>query len=408
MKTVGILKNPVQHYAWGSVTAIPDILGIPATGMPMAELWMGAHPKSPSEVILENNPVSLKEMIDRNPEEMLGPVVARRFGNRLPYLFKILAAAKPLSIQAHPSLSQATAGFDRENRMGIPLSSPQRNYRDDNHKPEIICALTPFDALCGFRPIGEIVSGLTRYGGHCLDAERMRLKQNPDSTGLKTLFEALMRMTPIQRSAVIDAAKKQTDAIGSREPEAMWINRLAAEYPQDIGVVFPLILNLIRLEPDQALFLPAGEPHAYLNGVGIELMANSDNVLRGGLTPKHVDVDELTQVLTFREFPVHTLSPVLMGNFESGYQAPADEFQLSVITLQNGETHVSHDVRSLEIILCLKGEAVIYPDADSTPVRLVRGTSAVIPAAVPFYRITGSAMIYKARVPFPENTRFSG
>jgi mannose-6-phosphate isomerase len=399
MNTAGILRNPIQNYAWGSLTAIPALIGIPATDSPVAELWMGAHPKASSEVYVENQWQPLKDVINRNPVEMLGHYTAERFENRLPYLFKILAAARPLSIQAHPGLNQAKDGFERENHLGIPLLSPKRNYRDDNHKPEIICALTPFDALCGFRSIPEIIRCLTRYGGHCLTAEMTILKQKPDPDGLRSFFEVLMRLPITSKAAAIETIMEHTGQIGHDNPESMWINRLYAEYPQDIGVIFPLILNLIHLEPDHALFLPAGEPHAYLDGLGIELMANSDNVLRGGLTPKHIDVDELMRVLTFQEFSPQILMPVSIGNFESRYETPVDEFQLSVITLQNGETYFSRAVRSLEILLCIKGDAVIYPEIDFKPIKLARGASAIIPASIPAYRIQGTASLYKASVP---------
>ncbi len=291
MRTIKLLKNTIQKYAWGSPTAIPELLGEQnPSHEPRAELWMGAHPKAPSFVNFDGQWLSLTELIAKYPQEILGNDVALAFNNKLPYLFKVLAAAKPLSIQAHPSLNQAKEGFERENDRGIALDAPNRNYKDDNHKPECICALSPFWAMYGFRNIPDI---LALMGKNCpvgLAGELDLLKKQPDSRGLKRFFTDLMTMDSQRQKRVVDEAVQNANQYSDEDFAFHWMTRLADEYPTDIGILAPLLLNLIELKPGEALFLPAGEFHAYLEGVGMELMANSDNVLRGGLTAKHIDV----------------------------------------------------------------------------------------------------------------------
>jgi mannose-6-phosphate isomerase len=294
MQKIGLLKNTIQEYAWGSPKAIPDLLGRRNPGnKPQAELWMGAHPKATSLVQYHGQWVSLLDLINKNPLDVLGKNAAKNFNNKLPYLFKVLAAAKPLSIQAHPNLNQAREGFQRENAQRIPLDAPHRNYRDANHKPECICALTQFWALSRFRRISGILSYLKKVCAHGLDAEIDNLKQQPTSDGLKRFYTALMTMDADRQNRIVAQALEQAQRFEAEDPVFNWMLKIADDYPKDIGVLAPILLNLICLEPGQALFLDAGELHAYLEGLGIELMANSDNVLRGGLTPKHVDVPEL-------------------------------------------------------------------------------------------------------------------
>src|SRR6266540_2262539 len=279
------LDNPVQNYAWGSRTAIADLLGRPAPGgRPEAELWIGAHPQAPSRLAavpgplgrdgVPGGPRTLDALIRSAPEAMLGPEAVRRWAGELPLLMKMIAAAEPLSIQCHPNREQALAGFAREDAEGLPRDAPQRNYRDPNHKPELVVALTRFVGLKGFRPVEEIARGLGSLE------------------------------VPELRAAAGAARRRGDDAAFS------WMERLHAKYPGDIGVFAPLLLNLFELAPEDGLFLSAGELHAYLEGTAIEVMASSDNVLRGGLTPKHVDVPELLAVGAFRPSPPVVLRPV--------------------------------------------------------------------------------------------------
>lgn len=400
MKTIGLLKNTVQEYAWGSYTAIPELLGKDSpSNRPHAELWMGAHPKAPSMVNCEGKWTSLIELIKNNPIDILGKEVASRYGNRLPYLLKVLAAAKPLSIQAHPSLKQASAGFERENSLRIPLNAFNRNYKDDNHKPECICALTPFWALNGFRKISGILSLMEKICSQSFNKELDDLRNQPDHVGLKRFFNDLMVMDSNRQKLLINDAVKNAQKLSEYNKVFEWIVNLHNEYREDIGIFSPVILNLICLKPGQAMFLQAGELHAYLDGVGIELMANSDNVLRGGLTPKHVDVHELLNVLNFEEREINILSAQKRSNYEYVYLTPADEFELSVIIDDKSMDYTSSEKRSIEIILCTDGEATIKDIGKNVSVALVKGVSVVIPASVELYGIKGKGTFYKASVP---------
>jgi len=394
------MKNTIQEYAWGSHTAIADLMGnqSPST-KPQAELWMGAHPKAPSLVKYDDKWVSLLDLITQYPADILGKEIAAKFNNKLPYLFKVLAASKPLSIQAHPSIKQAKEGFERENRMGIPLDSPDRNYKDENHKPECICALTPFLALYGFRKISEIISLMEKICLKVLDKELNHLKRQPNSEGLKSFFHSLITISgqikkQIIEHSVTNAQKLSKDNLGFK-----WMINFYREYPDDIGVFAPILLNLISLKPGQALFLPSGELHAYLEGLGIELMANSDNVLRGGLTKKHIDVPELLKVLSFEETDVNILLSQKDKDCEGVYYSMAEEFVLTVISDEKNISYTSPEKRSVEIILCTDGKASIADISINENIALTKGTSVIIPSSVNKYRIEGKATLYKASVP---------
>ena len=400
MKRICILKNSVQNYAWGSTTAIQELLGQEVDkGILVAELWLGAHPKAPSMVKLEEGYGSLADIIKQNPEELLGRTVAEKFNNSLPYLFKILAAEKPLSIQAHPSLKQAKEGFKSENMQNIPLNAPDRNYRDENHKPECICALTQFWALNGFRKISDIISLMDKLGVKGMDDELNHLKRSPDSDGLKIFFKSIMSMNLKRSESIVADAAARAEKDTDNNPVFKWIVKLNKEYPADMGVFSPVFLNLILLEPGQAMFLPAGELHAYLKGVGIELMANSDNVLRGGLTPKHVDVPELLKVLNFKEREVEILTPVHISECESFYKSQAEEFILSYISVTDAENYISPEKRSIEILICCSGKALFTEPGREYSLEVSKGLSVVIPSAVARYEIKGKAVFYKASVP---------
>ncbi|QTA88530.1 mannose-6-phosphate isomerase, class I [Desulfonema magnum] len=400
MKRISVLKNTVQEYAWGSHTAMSELLGKkPPSDNPQAELWMGAHPKAPSRVKSGGKWISLSALIEKNPEDILGKAVAEKFNNKLPYLFKVLAAAKPLSIQAHPNQKQARQGFERENRLNIPLDAANRNYKDDNHKPECICALTPFWALNGFRKISDMLPLMERICPKRLENEVDDLLKQPDRRGLTRFFHGLMTMDLHRQKEVIANAVVNAHKYAEDDPVFKWIIKLHSVYLSDIGVLSPIFLNLICLDPGQAMFLPAGELHAYLDGVGIELMANSDNVLRGGLTPKHVDLTELLRVLNFQERDLNILTPQKISKYESVYSGKADEFVLSVVSVKKNMTNATFATKSVEMLLCTKGTARIIPADKKYTVKVNKGTSVIIPAAVEKYRIEGNAVFYKASVP---------
>ncbi|MEA1947506.1 MAG: mannose-6-phosphate isomerase, class I, partial [Thermodesulfobacteriota bacterium] len=366
---------------------------------PQAELWMGAHPKAPSMVKCDGNWISLFELIEKNPDHILGKKVAEKFNNRLPYLFKVLAAAKPLSIQAHPSIDQAKQGFERENRQGIPLDAYNRNYKDDNHKPECICAMTLFWALNGFRKISGIVALMEKICPQRLKKQLDTLRGQQGPMELKNFFRTLMTMNREQQKQIIAHAVSNAKKFTDDDPAYKWMIDLHKEYPADIGVFSPILLNLICLEPGQAMFLPAGELHAYLDGVGIELMANSDNVLRGGLTPKHIDMPELLNVLNFEERKVNILETEQINQCECVYASHAEEFILSIIHVKEGIIYNSPAHRSIEILLCTDGKATITDLGENDKVVIDKGKSIIIPEVVTKYSIQGNAAFYKAAVP---------
>jgi len=390
------LKNTIQEYAWGSRTAIAGLLGHSPAKTPQAELWMGAHPRSPSLALNNERWEPLTDLIRQYPEDILGKSVAEKFDHSLPYLFKILAAETPLSIQAHPNAEQARRGFDRENRLNIPIDAPFRSYRDANHKPECICALEPFHALCGFRSVSDIVSELTGICPKALGKELNDLKHCRNSNGLKFFFEGLMTLPRNRKTDVIHESVESA-AFHKGNPVHNWILRLHEAYPVDIGILAPAYLNLVELNPGEALFLPSGRLHAYLKGVGIELMANSDNVLRGGLTPKHVDVPELLNVLEFEEAQPDILLPEPIRPCEMRYPKAAAEFYLSDITVTHSETYTAPQQRNVELVICVKGR-VCLSDSAGRRNRLDQGQSALIPAALEWYTVEGSGKLYKAGV----------
>ena len=400
MWTIKYLKNTIQNYEWGSLTAIPDLLGKQnSSRTPMAELWMGAHPKAPSRVNFQGQWQPLTNLIAKYPRDILGNTVALNYDNQLPYLFKVLAAAKPLSIQAHPSLDQAREGFAKEAAMGIAMDAPDRNYKDANHKPECICALSQFWALSGFRDIPDIIDLVSKSCPVGLAPELEALSDQPDAVGLKRFFTDLMTMDFDRKKQVVAEAIRTADQLSDQNLAFFWVKRLSAEYFDDIGIFGPLLLNLVELNPGEALFLPAGELHAYLNGMGLELMANSDNVLRGGLTPKHVDVPELLKVLNFKPRPIKILEAIKKTRNECVYASKTDEFVLSMITIANGTPYQSPETRSVEIMLCTEGSASLVDTGSDEIISIKKGDSVVIPAAVSGYTATGEARIFKAAVP---------
>jgi mannose-6-phosphate isomerase len=419
MQGVFRLRNTIQDYPWGSRSAIPGLLGRTSPAdKPQAELWMGAHPKAPSRVLLpQGYELSLAELIARDPPAVLGAAVAEKFAGRLPFLFKVLAAARPLSIQAHPNLEQAREGFRRENEQGIPLDAFQRNYRDDNHKPEVISALTPFWALNGFRRIPEMIDLLRSVGFSSIGKQLAAFDRDPSGAGLKTFFASLMRLDRRTRERAIQEALAWAEARPGRdesdrlqpgrqagEPHrpgdssaiAGWLLRLAELYPGDIGVLSPLLLNLLLLQPGDTMFLEAGVLHAYLEGTGIELMANSDNVIRGGLTPKHVDVEELLAILRFQGRPVQLAASSEAVPGQRVFHTPVREFRLTEIHVHPKQPYRNSGRGSIELMIILRGEGRIEA-TDS--LSLAQGDSLVIPASTGSYGIHGTLYLYRADVP---------
>lgn len=407
------LTGVIRNYEWGDRTALARVLGHEPSGQPEAEYWLGAHPGAPSTI--GDGGETLDAAISSSPGELLGRRVADRFDGKLPFLLKILAAAEPLSIQAHPSSDQARRGFEREELAGIDRSAPHRNYRDPNHKPELICALTPFEAKCGFRPVADTIGLLKRLDPEVLGPVIDRLSQpeaSSDADRLAAAVEWLLRLpedeaTELVRSTVAaaSAASVPQDPVGGEGDElgtvdefgsiVRWTRLINEHHPDDVGVVVALLLNHLTLRPGQAVFLAAGNLHAYLQGVGVELMANSDNVIRGGLTPKHVDVEELLAVVDYRP-----IDPPVQNREGSPthYRCDTPEFGLqSIIPAAGGE--IVLPVSGPEILLVTDGVVSVSTGRETTTLRA--GDAVFIAAGDEHFRLFDAegAQLWRALVP---------
>lgn len=382
------LQNAVRHYPWGSHTVIPELLGSPSPAdRPHAELWMGAHPDEPS---VRSDGVPLDKAIATEPEFLLGPEVLERFGVRLPFLMKVLAAEKPVSLQAHPTIEQAEVGFAAEEAAGVPRDDPTRTFRDPFHKPEMLVALTTVEALCGFRPVEESLHCLAKLQVPELKPTIAALARG----GLRSVIPQLLALPADQRGVLVsEVARAAGGFVAAHDPEFIntyrWAAALAETYPGDPGVVISLMCNHLRLAPGEAVFLPAGNLHAYLTGAGIEVMASSDNVLRGGLTGKHVDLAALIEVLDFTDGRVPVLRPVL-GPGGLRYPVPVEEFDLTLCQL--GDQVGTLTTRGPQLVLCTEGTAVLSSAGDE--LTLPQGTSAFVPAGTPI-SARGPAVLYR-------------
>ncbi|MFF5184169.1 mannose-6-phosphate isomerase, class I [Streptomyces sp. NPDC000345] len=378
------LDNTIRPYAWGSPTAIPHLLGTEPTGEPQAEMWMGAHPGAPSRT--ERG--TLAAVIDADPQRELGERTVARFGPRLPFLLKLLAAGAPLSLQVHPDLAQARKGYEDEERRGIPVDAPHRNYKDANHKPELICALTEFDGLCGFRQPLRAAALLDGLGVDSLKPYVDLLHAHPEEAALREVLTAVLTADPEDMTHTVTAAAAACDRLGGDYAPYAGI---AHHYPGDPGVIAAMLLNHVRLQPGEALFLGAGIPHAYLSGLGVEIMANSDNVLRCGLTPKHVDVPELLRVVRFEPGDPGILRPEASPDGEEVYETPIDEFRLSRYVLPEGGTVHDLTSRTPQILLCTAG-TVRAGEHELAP-----GRSVFVPAGDKA-ELSGAGTVFRATV----------
>ena len=398
---IGTLEPVLRPYGWGSPTAIPELLGIPVTGDPVAEAWYGAHPSAPSTFRSAAGAVPLTEVIAGDPRRVLGAEVADRHGDTLPFLVKLLAADEPLSIQAHPSAGQAAEGFRREEAAGVPVDAPGRLYRDLHAKPELVVALEPFDMLCGFREPEEAVELLGRLGAGHLGPVATALGAG-GAEPLRGAAEALRAMGPQERALATDEVAAGAGAVadGGFAAACAWLARLGRDHPGDIGVLFAVLMNHRRLEPLEACFLPARTLHAYLRGTGVEVMGNSDNVLRAGLTPKHVAVDELLGILDFRA----SQPPVLAGPgvAEDGspraeawsYTVPTAEFAVDLLP---GDTEVVST--GPEVLVAIADGSALHGPGGG-PEELRRGRAVFVGAGVR-YRLSGRGTVVRASVGIP-------
>lgn len=396
MVTVELLNGAIRPYAWGSRTAIAALQGRPMpSSTPEAELWFGAHPADPSRLADGRD---LNEVIAADPHTVLGADTVAEFGNRLPYLLKVLAAEQPLSLQAHPDSDQAVEGFAREDAAGVPLGAPERSYVDAFHKPELLCAVSEFEALCGFRDPKLSADVIERLAVPGLDSIVALLRQDEPAQGLREAVTTLLTLPADHREELVRqaalAAEPLADADAPNAFDYALVADLGKRYPSDAGTIVALLLNHITLQPGQAIYMPAGNLHAYLRGVGVELMAASDNVLRGGLTGKHIDVPELLRVLRFEvlDDPVSPSRETEPGHIE--WPVPSREFRLSRLRLDAGSGQRALPVAGPSIVLCWSGQVRL--DDGVAPITLQPGQAAFAAADTPTIYASGFGDSYCA------------
>ena len=383
------LDGQVMRYDWGSPTVIPELLGLAADGRPVAELWMGAHAAAPSHIKADDGAAApggtLADLIAADPERLLGAETVARSGPTLPFLLKLLAVERPLSLQAHPSLAQAQAAFAAEDAAGLAPDSPERNYKDANHKPEMVCALTPFDGFFGFRPVVQ-----TAEFWRALDVAGLLalLDRLLGDGGLRDVVAALLTMSDdaVEQllAELVPAARDVADSGGAWAAEARWLVRLDEQYPGDRGVALTSLMNLVRLEPGESLFLASGQLHGYLHGTAVELMASSDNVLRGGLTSKRVDVAELLRILDFAEGTVEPDPGTQTAPGRLAYREHCPDFSLARLEV-TAELRVPCPAGRAQILFCTSGTAQVLENGSaagpaSAPTTLAHGAAVFVPA----------------------------
>ncbi|MFI5957806.1 mannose-6-phosphate isomerase, class I [Cryptosporangium sp. NPDC051539] len=382
-----LLTNVIRPYAWGSTSAIAGVQGRPVPSPePEAELWMGGHPSAPSQLARG----ALDTLVEADPAGELGADVAAALGARLPFLMKLLAAETPLSLQAHPSEAQAREGFAQAEESGPPLGDPRRSYVDPHHKPELICAVTPFSALCGFRPVSRSVEVLAPVVQD-IPALRALVDSLREGADLRAFVAGLFALPDAEQVAVsfADACR----AGGSSPDHALAVS-LAEQYPGDIGIVLALLLNRLSLEPGEAIFLRAGVLHAYLHGVGVEIMACSDNVLRGGLTPKHIDVPELLRVVRFEESAAVPFEPESPAPGVRVWSPPVPEFSLTRVVLAEAGGQATLTATGPRIVFVLEG--VVTVEDGTGPVVLSGGQSGYLPSGHPTLTVSGEGTVFQA------------
>lgn len=403
------LENPVRNYAWGSYEGFSTYAGIPQDkDKPSAEYWMGAHPDSPSFVVLpDGRKISLLSHIEAEPCASLGERLLERSAS-LPFLFKVLSASMPLSLQVHPGKKAAEEGFAREEKAGIPRNAPDRCYKDSNHKPELAVGLSPFSAICGFRSAAETASLL----GPEL-SELFSFSAKAPEASFRNLISRLPGMRDKERQHLEQLAMARAGELATGDDPgaiiaAETIRYCYRHYPHDPGALAPLFLQVHRLQPGDGLYIPAGVMHAYLEGTILEVMATSDNVIRGGLTPKHIDIRELLHIIDFAASP-----RIIRGETDPDepqverWKCPPWEFGLARLRLE-GNTQATLERRTAEpeIILCTEGRFRIRPLSRAHEaaawMELARGQSIFVAAAADGYRVEGNGQLYIASPGVPE------
>ena len=444
-----IIQGRVRDYTWGARDVIPEFFGLPAADTPVAELWLGAHAGaparcgvgphavalaaedvrvddagpaasaggageagadvacpadvvSPADVVNPAGPAAdLRDYIARDPEGVLGRDVMRRHQGELPFLLKLIAPAQPLSLQVHPSMEQAARGFVRESEQGITLDAPNRSYKDALHKPELVYAFTRFEALVGFRSPRRIIGVLEGLGTELTDRLADLIRCEPNAGGVREAFSCLLSASRPSADAVAEVVEacRTRPAEDSPSPRAdAIVGRLASFFPGDPGVVASLLLNPVTLNPGEAMFTPAGTVHAYLSGFGLEIMANSDNVLRAGLTSKYVDVPELLDVMETVAAPPIRIAPERISPVQSTYYAPVDDFELSIVNLRDATRRVKLRGAGPRILLCVAGAAEIRT-ASGQYCLMNTGQAAFVRADDGILQARGAGRLVLAEVP---------
>lgn len=396
------LRNPVRNYAWGSLTAIPDLLGEAPDGEPHAELWLGAHPDDPSCVEQDGVAAGLDEVIERDPRHWLGrPGDAvepdASANHRLPFLMKVLAAGQPLSLQVHPSLTQARVGFADEDARGLARDAADRAYPDDNHKPEMLCALTTFRLAAGYRPAAEIgpLLGSLCIAELAMDAAILRHDDEVES--LRLVLARWLRLSALEAAVLVEevaaAAARELSHGTPYERELRNVSDLAQRYPGDIGVVVTLLLHHLDLAPGEAVFSAAGALHTYLSGTAVEIMACSDNVVRVGLTAKHVDVAAVLELVDITPGPPPIVTPRRERAGIDVYDVPLDDFRLSRVTVtSSAAVHLA--AGRPQILLVVDGH--VHATSGHEQIELSKGGSIVVAAADPAVELAGHGVLYRA------------
>jgi mannose-6-phosphate isomerase len=370
------LKGVIRKYDWGGADFLAELLSYPnPLNEPMAEYWLGAHESAPALVETLNGDVELNEWIAGDSEAILGKTVAKKFG-RLPYLLKLLDVKDMLSIQVHPSKHIAEVEFARENKGGIPFNARNRNYRDDNHKPELVVSLNNFWLIHGFKPVQKLMTTLQSV------PELKPLAKIFDETGYDQLYKTVMEMPQQSVNEVLQPLLDRVIPLYqnnelTKEQEDFWAARAALIFNRkeiDRGIFSIYFFNLVCLKTGEGIFQDAGVPHAYLEGQNVEIMANSDNVLRGGLTTKHIDVKELMKNIKFEETVPNILHPQKIDHAEV-YRTGAPDFKLSHLRLKRDE-NVSFESTTAEILLVIDGDVLV--NSGSNEITLNRGGAAFI------------------------------
>ena len=400
MQRIFQLKGKVQNYAWGGNDFIPNLLGLESDGQPYAEYWLGAHANAPAIVVTKNGPVALDKFLADNPKQFLGNEIYNEYG-RLPYLFKVLDVHDMLSIQVHPSKSEAEKGFKKENNLKIPLTAANRNYKDDNHKPEIMVALNDFWLLHGFLPKESLIKVLEAR------PELSELIDVFKKGSYRSLYEHVMCLSEVESNAILRPLISRImrlfkkGKLDKMSPD-YWAAKAAIKDQElenyDKGIYSIYFFNILNLNQGEGVFQDAGIPHAYLEGQNMELMANSDNVLRGGLTPKHIDIPELLKHIVFEATHLNILKGELINDgMETVYRSIAPDFELSHITLKEKEVLASNS-KTAEVFILMDGNARVTEN--DQVLELKKGDAFIALADGEFKIATKSkASIYRATTP---------